>query len=182
MSVLQALAAKAEKDEGEREAALSPELDQPEVEQQTVQQAEVTASGGNAAAFVDGFLRIATKGVQWFVDPRIELTKEDREKSVDEITPALDKHGIGQGGGPIPFQEEVIAGLEVGKLIKAAVVIKAQLNQHDRQEAAQKRAEFNGSQREHPSSEQAQSVSGGDRVRQESDPKAQSDDDSPGWL
>ncbi len=126
----------------------------------------------SAKGRVEGLLKLCEAGVQSFVDPRLALSEEDIHAGRESMAPAVEKYGLagsGEGEGAIPFSEEVTLGFYLGGLFKRTMNSIRQLRAFDKAEEKKRRAQQNGSEREHRPTEQAHDVSGAKRDGQKSD-------------
>ncbi|MGH1374590.1 MAG: hypothetical protein ACRBBW_21315 [Cellvibrionaceae bacterium] len=136
--------------------------------EQPVPQAKVDTEEAEGKG-ADRLSRFIVKGHEFgfrLLDGDIEYTEALYKEAEEDLAPLLEKHGLGSGVDSIPFEEEVTAGLFIGRLWRNTLnAIRA-----NAKAKKQKESPNHGEERKHPSTEPAQPVSGEERVRQESNP------------
>lgn len=171
MDELELLASRAEKQEKGEADELKAELGGDQPEEKTAPPPEVVDAGVNRGKSI---LRMASKGLENFVDPRLAVPKEEIDHGGEEMGPALAKYGLtGSGTGSIPFEEEVRAGFFLGGFIKRIWKRIKLLAEYEAEQAKKRRnqelRQQHGEEPQYQTAEPAQSVSGEERLRQESD-------------
>lgn len=163
MDELELLARQAEAKEQAAEAAES--LSEQEAKQSQSEPGIEPGAAEAAENMAETILRLGEGAVRLLVDNRLALSDEDIQGGREALAPAIEKHGLARGSGRMPYQEEIVAGLWIGGLIRRARVTLQRLKAEDKAKEEQLRR--NGEKREDRTAEPTHSISGEERVREE---------------